>query len=223
MTTGGMNASGNTSGLRYRDLFKIDPADYREWAKGLKKAGYATNPDYANILIRSIETNNLWQYDRGAKPEISAQTVMPADTEKAAAAETSRSRPKQPGAVQQTTPGAGVYAVAPRILENNRIQYIIVKDGESREKIEKEFGLLRWELPRYNELDNEFVPSAGQLLYLQPKRDKAAAGNEFHVVAEGETMYGLAQKYGIKLRSLYSMNTLNEGTEPSAGTKLRLR
>ncbi|MCU0363752.1 MAG: glucosaminidase domain-containing protein [Bacteroidales bacterium] len=205
------------SGSRYRDLFKIDPTDYREWAKGLKKAGYATNPEYANILIRSIEENNLWQYDRGTKPVISSPAVMPADTEKVIP------QTKPSGTVQNAGSGAGVYAVAPRILENNRIQYIIVKDGESREKLEKEFGLLRWELPRYNELDNDFVPGAGQLLYLQPKREKAAPGNDYHVVAEGEKMYGIAQKYGIKLKSLHEMNGIAEGTEALTGAKLRLR
>ena len=50
----------------------------------------------------------------------------------------------------------GIVAVAarvPRVKENNRIQYIIVKDGDTREKLEKEFQLLKWELPKYNELE----------------------------------------------------------------------
>ena len=53
------------SGSRYSFLFDIDPTDYKAWARGLKKAGYATNPDYANMLIRKIEENNLWYFDSG--------------------------------------------------------------------------------------------------------------------------------------------------------------
>ena len=64
-------------------------------------------------------------------------------------------------------------------MENNRIQYIIVKDGDTREKLENEFQLLKWELPKYNELKNDFIPVPGQILYLQPKRDKAEPGKEY--------------------------------------------
>ena len=46
----------------YAFLFSLDPSDYKGWAHGLKKAGYATNPKYPNILIRSIEQYNLQQY-----------------------------------------------------------------------------------------------------------------------------------------------------------------
>ena len=49
-----------------------------------------------------------------------------------------------------------VAARVPRVMENNRIQYIIVKDGDTREKLEKEFQLLKWELPKYNELNSDF-------------------------------------------------------------------
>jgi hypothetical protein len=52
------------TGSRYRFLFDIDPSDYKAWARGLKQAGYATNPDYANMLIRKIEENSLWNLDR---------------------------------------------------------------------------------------------------------------------------------------------------------------
>ena len=48
---------------RYATLFTYDIRDYESWAKGLKKAGYATNPKYANILIKMIEDNNLDFYD----------------------------------------------------------------------------------------------------------------------------------------------------------------
>ena len=48
---------------RYRSLFDLDPKDYKGWARGLKAAGYATNPAYADLLIRIIEENNLQRFD----------------------------------------------------------------------------------------------------------------------------------------------------------------
>ena len=49
---------------RYAALFELDKDDYRGWARGLKAAGYATNPRYADLLIDLIERYQLHQYDR---------------------------------------------------------------------------------------------------------------------------------------------------------------
>ncbi len=111
----------------------------------------------------------------------------------------------------------------PRIMENNRIQYIIVKDGETIETLEKDFELLKWELTRYNDLDNDFTPVPGQMLYLQPKRDKAEPGKEIHNTKEGETMYMISQTYGVKLKKLYEYNMMADGEDPIAGQKIWLR
>jgi LysM repeat protein len=116
-----------------------------------------------------------------------------------------------------------VPARVPRIMENNRIQYIIVKDGETAEMIEKEFQLLKWELQRYNELGDDFTPVAGQILYLQPKRDKAEPGKETHLVMKGDTMHSISQKYGVKLKNLYEYNRMAEGEETAEGQTIWLR
>ena len=209
------------SGSRYSFLFDIDPLDYKTWARGLKRAGYATNPDYANLLIRKIEENKLYDFDRnytaGAKkpPEKIQARETPA---------VSKPGNNEPVKVQGGTITFGdVMARAPRIKENNRIQYVIVKDGESKEKLDNEFQLLKWELARYNDLNENFTPVPGQMLYLEPKRDKAETGIEYHITAEGETMYMLSQKYGVKLKSLLEMNSMTEGSEPAAGQKIWLQ
>ena len=207
------------SGSRYSFLFDIAIIDYKGWAKGLKKAGYATNPDYANMLIRKIEENNLFYYDQELplveQPQKSVVTP-----------ETGISKPVNDSIVLEE-PGrkSELVSTAPdqRIMENNRIQYIIVKDRETRELIEKEFQLMKWELSRYNELGDDFTPVPGQILYLQPKRDKAEPGKEVHIVSEGDTMYSISQYYGIKIGKLYEMNRMMEGEEPLPGGKIWLR
>ena len=204
---------------RYSFLFEIEPTDYKAWARGLKKAGYATNPEYANMLIRKIEELSLYNYDLG-------YTVAKQPQQKPAAANAVVSQPEPENTrtvIPEINDNFTVTARVNRVMENNRIQYIIVKDGETREKIEDEFQLLKWELSRYNELAADFSPVAGQLLYLQPKREKAEPGKELHTVAEGDTMYSLSQKYGIKLKSLYEMNRMAEGEEVTAGQKIWLR
>ena len=116
-----------------------------------------------------------------------------------------------------------VAARVPRVMENNKLRYIVVKDGDTREKLEEEFQLLHWELPKYNELSNDFSISPGQILYLQPKKEKAEAGKDFYNTIEGDTMYAISQRYGIRLKSLYKMNRMTEESEPEPGNTLWLR
>lgn len=203
------------SGSRYDFLFKLSNTDYKGWARGLKKAGYATNPDYANMLIRTIEENNLMMFDEGYKM-FGKYNEPPKEVSLTDSVKTENR-------VKLNT-GSNVSVSRPqRVMENNRIQYIIAKEGDTRESLEKEFQLLKWELPKYNELDPDFQPVPGQLLYLQPKRTKAEAGKDNYILKEGDTMYQISQKFGIKLKTLYELNRIDDGTEPAAGTKLWLR
>ena len=53
---------------RYSFLFRLPKDHYIKWANGLKKAGYATDPNYPKKLIRTIEENKLWKFDGSKKP-----------------------------------------------------------------------------------------------------------------------------------------------------------
>jgi len=207
------------SGSRYGFLFNLSPTDYKAWAHGLKKAGYATNPDYANMLIRKIEEKNLHYYDNNYKSaESSTKNQLPVkeyvpvqDSDKTVVV------------VSPVNESNLVAARVPRVKENNSIRYIIVKDGDTREKLEEEFQLLHWELAKYNELLSDFNITPGQILYLQPKREKAESGKEFYNTTVGDTMYLISQRYGIKLKSLYRMNRMQEDSEPETGSTIWLR
>ena len=204
---------------RYSSLFSLNSTDYKAWAHGLKKAGYATNPDYPNMLIRTIEENNLWYFDRGYV----ATSLPPHITDTVKERIITHSGDSAKKTIKFSNGNPVVSARVQRVLENNRIQYIIVKDGDTREKLENEFQLLKWELPKYNELKNDFQLIPGQILYLQPKRDKAEPGKEYYNTADGDTMYLISQRFGIKLKRLYEMNRMDDGTEPEAGKKIWLR
>ncbi len=204
---------------RYSFLFKLDPTDYKAWARGLKEAGYATDSGYDKRLIRKIEEYSLYEYDRlalsgfyGTKDD---KTEKGKNAEKIKLQENSSSVKNDFSVFRETS--------SVRVMENNRIKYIIVTENDTRESIEKELNLLKWELSKYNELPQDFIPQPGQILYIQPKRNKADFGKEYHIVKEGETMYSISQLYGIKVEKLYYMNRMKEGTEPVAGQKLWLR
>jgi LysM repeat protein len=204
---------------RYKPLFSLDIKDYKGWARGLKKAGYATNPDYANMLIRKIEEYNLSQYDNGLIASGNSENKINEIKEVPVPKEDRTAELK----VGDLNGNFSVTGEPSRVREKNRIQYIIVKDGDTKENLEKDFQLLNWELARYNELQPGFKIVAGQILYLQPKRDRAETGSDFHFASDGETMYIISQIYGIKLRSLLTMNRMEAGQNPAPGQKIWLR
>lgn len=208
------------TGSRYSFLFNLPSTDYKAWAHGLKKAGYATNPDYDNMLIRKIEEENLHYYDTEHKTAQVEQMKQEPVREIPAVRDTGRHTvPVSPVNVNNVV----VVVHASRVMENNGLRYIIVRDGDEREKIEDEFQLLRWELPRYNDIGKDFTLSPGQILYLQAKKDKAEPGKEFYTTVDGDNMYQISQRYGIKLKSLYRMNRMQEESEPAPGTIIWLR
>jgi LysM repeat protein len=204
---------------RYKFLFELEATDYKGWARGLKKAGYATNPDYANMLIERIEQYGLYDFDNVKKSTAVASGKNGASVNNNVIQDTSELIP------DNSAGGQKVYfkSLPARVKENNRIQYIVVGERDTKESIENELNLLGWEIQRYNELEPGFSLTPGQIIYLQPKRDKAEAGKDYHMVKEGETMYLISQIYGIKLRNLYQMNRMTSGTEPKQGDRLWLR
>jgi LysM repeat protein len=185
---------------RYDFLFELDPEDYRGWAKGLKKAGYATDPSYAQALIKIIEENALFNLDREVVAE---QTKAPQH--------------------KKDLTDANKVNLGRTVFERNRIRYICARKGDSFETLTAELGKLPWELPRYNDLPVSAKIDSGQVIFIQPKRNSAAPGYKTHTVRQGETMYSISQTYGIKLEKLYEKNRLEWNSEPPPGTILQLR
>ncbi len=189
-----------TTKTRYASLFELKPHDYRGWAKGLKKAGYATANNYATLLIQIIEQNELFHYD---------VLVLEGGIGN--------------GTDTVTLAAGHAYQTTRNVLVNNQVEYIVVEPGDTPESIRDEMDLYHNELYRYNNLYKGENLEPGQIIYLQPKRRKAARGNEIHVVKDGETMYLISQKYGVKLEHLYRKNLMREGAQPLEGTEIYLR
>jgi LysM repeat protein len=189
-----------TTKSRYAPLFELNPHDYRGWAKGLKKAGYATASNYAALLIKIIEENELYRYD-----------VLVLEGGLGSGTDTTSHITEHH------------YPTTRRILMNNRVEYIVVEPGDTPESLRNELSLYKNELCRYNNLYKGAKLEPGQVIYLQPKRNKAARGNEIHVVEEGQTMYDISQIYGVKLKKLYRRNLMAEGEQPLEGSEIYLR
>ena len=188
-----------TTKSRYASLFELSPHDYRGWARGLKAAGYATANNYATLLIRIIEEHDLYKYDL----RVLEGSLDGIDT-------------------------TGFYTgegteIRRAVLLNNRIEYVLSEPGDTPESLRAELGLYKNEIYRYNNLYRGAKLEPGTIIYLQPKRRKAAVGNEIHRVEAGQTMYDISQIYGVKLKHLYRKNHMMEGEQPLEGTDIYLR
>ncbi len=190
---------------RYKMLFDLDPFDYKSWARGLKAAGYATNPKYANMLIKIIEEEKLYQLDNYIAPAVSRNSteefVVYSDL------------------FEDHEPS---YYKLPK-YHRNRIDFVVSERGETVESLTKKLGMLRWEIRKYNELEDDEEIQEGTLVYLQPKRKRAANGFKTHIVKKGETVYSISQHYGIKTKWILKRNNLSENTRLKVGQKIWLR
>ena len=181
---------------RYAFLFELRKTDYKGWAKGLQKAGYATSKVYAKKLIKLIDEYDLTQYDK--------KSLNRKDKEKLK---------------EQRVVESPVTDVT-KVYEKNYTKYVLAKGGDLYDDIAEKTDVWLWELLKYNERENDRVLFEGEKVYLQPKRKKGT--QSFHVVSEGESMYSISQMYGIKLKHLYKKNKMALGSEPYVGQQLHL-
>ncbi|MEE4259013.1 MAG: glucosaminidase domain-containing protein [Bacteroidales bacterium] len=197
---------------RYSFLFEYDIKDYKKWAYGLKKAGYATNPKYPELLIRIIEKYDLAQYDSGkiGKRRHNKDTDEPNVSVIAAS-------------VTANLVDVGKSGSGRQLYTNNGKKLILAKEGDTYYSIARELNMYSWQLFTYNDVDKKHTVEAGELVYLEKKKRKADKKYEIHVVRQGESMQKISQIYGVKLQRLYKMNDIPEGIQVITGTKLKLR
>lgn len=195
---------------RYKSLFALEITDYKGWATGLKAAGYATNPKYPDLLINLIERYQLHQYDRIA-------LANTANTSPQNTTSTNNVTPPNTTTPHFNTQGTGL------ITMNNGLRMMIVKAGQTKAGIALDFALTEKKIEKYNELGAGDQLYDGQLIYLDPKKNSAEKGKEFHTVQAGETFYSIAQLYGINTPALMKKNNAWYGTILKVGDRLYLR
>jgi LysM repeat protein len=194
---------------RYAFLFEYEPTDYKSWAYGLKKAGYATNPQYAELLIKIIEENGLGTFDTGGSKIPVSQTQA------------------QQGNGKEEHSG-GAIAQHPKTKQSNLksgdmhgTPFITAVKGDSWYSIAIANEMRLWQILKYNDAEKNDVLEEGDIVYLKPKRGDP--DEEFHTVSTGETIRDVAQKYGIKINRLIRINHLQEDITLKPGSKLRLK
>ncbi len=185
---------------RYQRLFALDAMDYKAWARGLKACGYATLPTYADRLIGIIETYELQYLDED------------------------KSGHRRRGHKAQTVAAA---VVKHDVVLVNGKRCVIARSGDTWESLagEKELGVSRRKLLKYNEADKDMAILPGTNIFLEKKAKKAEAKykNYWHKIKRGESLYTISQAYGIRLENLYKMNFKDASYVPVVGDLLKVR
>ncbi len=193
---------------RYAFLYDYKPDDYKAWAKGLKQAGYATNPKYPDLLIRIIEENNLAEFDKQAmgknyNPQKQRKTNKP-------------NRIAEEEIVITLGKGKSI------LLSDNDIKYVITEKSTTTERLAGSMDMSRWQIEKYNDLSKGAKIEEGTRIYLQPKRGKSRS-HKAHVVATGETLYSISQLYGVKIKKIRKFSDLKDDYKALPGDVLKLR
>ncbi len=183
---------------RYATLFELNKSDYEGWAHGLKQTGYATDATYAYKLISIIEDYGLHKYDL-------EQGVVTTDTK------------------NQGSMGYISEYNKHKIIKNNKLKYVIANGGDTWGSIADEFNMSEKRILKFNDVQAEMKLMAGMKVYLQTKKNMASKHYPLHEVKEGESMYQIAQEYGIQLKKLYDLNNIPYTEGPKVGQVLKLR
>ncbi|MFA7115903.1 MAG: glucosaminidase domain-containing protein [Bacteroidales bacterium] len=201
---------------RYSFLFNLKPTNYKAWAQGLKKAGYATDPKYANRLIKIIEDYQLYRYDKEVLHSKHRRKKIIPPT------------PTQLQAVKKFIPtrSSSFYNISNirTLYTRNKVTYIIASSYDTYESIAKEYNLFTHELLRFNDLKENRTITNGTIIYLEKKRKRAQKYLEMHIAEDGDNYYDLAQKYAVRLSSIYKYNDIPETVlAPIDGEEIYLR
>lgn len=208
---------------RYASLFVLPVADYKSWAHGLKACGYATDPKYADKLIKLIEQYNLQSLTldstliKGGFVSEKDTTWQNADTE----------------IQNKWVYGEDAYEIKESIYAYtthqskriNGVRYIIANEGDTYASLALYLNMYERTLRRYNDALDTRELKPGDIVYIYPKKNKASRKTPTYNFRanSGETAWSISQKFGIKLKSLYKLNGIPEGTELTTSQQLDLR
>ncbi len=187
---------------RYAPLFELEKDDYKGWARGLKQAGYATNPRYPELLVSIIERYELHQYDRkeGKIEKIKREDRVLADINKNIPKEPVKDRPVD----------------APVAIEGD--YYIVVK-GDTPYSLSKRFGLTVDELLQINQVDDGNI-KIGQRLLIKKQTNpttynpgKAPVYNPtIYTVAPGDTLFSISKRFNVSVDELVKLNYITDNS-----------
>lgn len=206
---------------RYSSLFSKSIYDYRGWANGLQRAGYATSPTYAKALIGYIDSYKLYTINGGVKLRPGKMVTI---TKAITRAELITRKDIQ---IEETEDSEEQEAfertIRKFVVEINGVRCTILYPGETMSSIAMKYDISKRDLLLFNETTSENDFHEGDVVFLEKKKKKYEGAQDFYRAKGGESLYDISQKFGIKLANLTKMNKISSFASIAEGEKLRLK
>ncbi len=207
---------------RYRSLFSKSVYDYRGWAIGLQKAGYATATTYAMALIGFIDSYKLYNLNGGVKLRAGKTVVI---TRKATATQkaTFDASCQADDNELSEEEEAVANAVKRYVVDINDVRCTILYPGMTLSSISMKYDIPKEKLLEYNEVASEKDIHEGDIVFIAKKKNKYTGAQDFYRVKKGDTLYGISQEFGIKYANLAKMNNKDIFSQLKEGEKIQLK
>lgn len=194
---------------RYAALFQLNPSDYKGWAYGLRRAGYATNPQYPQIVISNIEKYHLQQYDNLTTEDIdniAANKIINVQ------------KPDTENVMVDLSKVENSLKLKNKI---NGLKALMAPKGISLLVIASKANIDLGKLLEYNDLSTDGLLNDEQVIYLEKKLKQG--NRDFYIALQKESLYDISQNNAIQLKYLSQLNNMNENQTVEKGTKIKLR
>ncbi len=206
---------------RYSSLFAKSKFDYRGWANGLQRAGYATSPTYAKALIGYIDTYKLYAINGGVKLRPGRTVTITRTITKEELVEREDLKMDEE---EETEEEKNLTSIIRRFLvEINDVRCTILYPGETLSSISMKYDIPKHKLLEFNETTSEKDIHEGDIIFLEKKKKKYQGAQDYYRVKEGESLYYISQSFGVRVSNLAKMNGLSLFSKLSTGQKLRLK
>lgn len=205
---------------RYKSLFTHSIYDYRAWANGLQKCGYATAKHYAKALIGIIDTYRLYTVNGGVKLRAGKTVTIVRYANDAPVFNEDCQMSEDEDSEEQESVSR---ALNRYMIENNGVRCTILYPGQTLASISMKYDIEQSKLLEFNETSNADKFEEGDIVYLEKKKTKYKGLKDYYRVKEGDTMHSIAQEFGLKVTALAKLNKKNEFSILREGEKLELK
>ena len=206
---------------RYQSLFNISVYDYRSWAHGLQKAGYATSQNYAKALIGYIDAYELYSINGGVKLKPHKKSILSKNTKEEDLAEAKEYTLEV--SVETEEEEEITQTLQKFVVEINKVKRTLLYPGETLSSVSMKYNIPKHKILEYNETASEDDIHEGDIVYLQKKKRKFSGPQDFYRVKDGDSLYSIAQQFGIRTSSLAMMNKKDLFSPLVEGEKIRLK